>query len=57
MYRICPEPDGQDRKPDFSSMALFGTVSSRSIFQTALDQFYKGVQDGSTLAILAKWTP
>jgi uncharacterized protein (DUF1810 family) len=40
-----------------SSMTLFGAVSSRSIFQTALNQFYKGVQDGSTLAILAKWTP
>jgi uncharacterized protein (DUF1810 family) len=40
-----------------SSMTLFGAVSSRSIFQTALDRFYKGVQDGSTLAILAKWVP
>ena len=38
-----------------SSMTLFGAVSSRSIFQAALDHFYKGVQDGSTLAILAKW--
>jgi uncharacterized protein (DUF1810 family) len=40
-----------------SSMTLFAAVSSRSIFQAALDQFYMGVQDGSTLAILAKWGP
>ena len=40
-----------------SSMTLFAAVSSRSIFQAALDRFYRGVQDGSTLAILAKWGP
>ena len=38
-----------------SSMTLFGTVSSRPIFQTALDRFYKGAKDGCTLAILSKW--
>ena len=38
-----------------SSMTLFAAVSSRSIFQTALDHFYKGVEDATTLATLAKW--
>ena len=39
----------------FSSMTLFAAVRSRSIFQAALDHFDKGVQDGTTLAILDKW--
>jgi uncharacterized protein (DUF1810 family) len=37
-----------------SSMTLFGAVSACPIFQTALDRFYNGVQDGSALAILGK---
>jgi uncharacterized protein (DUF1810 family) len=40
-----------------SAMTLFAVVSSRSIFQAAINYFYMGVQDGSTLAILAKWGP
>jgi uncharacterized protein (DUF1810 family) len=38
-----------------SSMTLFGAVSARSIFRTALDRFYNGIPDDATLAILTKW--
>jgi uncharacterized protein (DUF1810 family) len=39
-----------------SSMTLFGAVSARSIFRTALDRFfYNGIPDDATLATLTKW--
>lgn len=38
-----------------SSMTLFGAISARSIFRTALDCFYEGNPDEATLAILTKW--
>ena len=40
-----------------SSMTLFGAVSARAIFQTAIDRFYGGVPDDATLAIMANWPP
>lgn len=39
-----------------SSMTLFGAVSARAIFQTAIDRFYEGIPDDATLAIMAKWS-
>ena len=38
-----------------SSMTLFGAVSARAIFQTAIDHFYEGIADDATLAIMANW--
>lgn len=38
-----------------SSMTLFGAVSARAIFQTALDSFYDGAADEATLHILRAW--
>jgi uncharacterized protein (DUF1810 family) len=38
-----------------SSMTLFGAVSARAIFQTALDAFYEGAPDDTTLHILRAW--
>lgn len=40
-----------------SSMTLFGAVSGRVIFQTALDRFYQSAPDDRTLAVLARWGP
>ena len=38
-----------------SSTTLFGAVSARAIFQTALDAFYEGAPDDATLHILRAW--
>lgn len=38
-----------------SSMTLFGAVSARAIFQTAIERFYEGDPDDATLAIMANW--
>lgn len=38
-----------------SSMTLFGAVSVRRIFQTAIERFYEGKPDEATLAIMANW--
>ncbi len=38
-----------------SSMTLFGAVSARALFRTALDRFYGGIPDEATLAIMAPW--
>ena len=38
-----------------SSMTLFGAVSARAIFRTAIDRFYEGIPDEATLAIMANW--
>jgi uncharacterized protein (DUF1810 family) len=38
-----------------SCMTLFGAVSARAIFQTALDAFYEGASDDATLHILRAW--
>jgi uncharacterized protein (DUF1810 family) len=38
-----------------SSMTLFGAVSARAIFETAIDRFYGGIPDEATLAIMANW--
>lgn len=38
-----------------SSMTLFGAVSARPLFQTALDRFYRGLPDERTLHILKAW--
>ena len=51
-YQIFGSPDDVKFR---SSMTLFGAVSARAIFQTAIERFYEGHPDDATLAILANW--
>jgi uncharacterized protein (DUF1810 family) len=39
-----------------SSMTLFNSLGTRLVFRAALDQFFSGIPDEKTLAILARWS-
>ena len=51
-YEIFGSPDDVKFR---SSMTLFGAVSARAIFPTAIERFFDGMPDEATLAIIANW--